>query len=260
MKKLALLIVYLPFICTSFCQYPEIHYERIFNQPGMNDNGIGCLLQDSKGFIWFGGENGLYRYDGYNIVYYRDPPGCKNCPLFAPVYDVVEDNHGMLWTISNKGIILYDPEKERSWVAYQFKSVISFNYINKTLDLMKDSRGNIWATKDYGIVRFSYKGNLNSKDIRFNKGLKNILNIDFFQLSQDTDHYKNLAIKIYEDSEENIWTGCVDGLYVLRKGDTSFYRFEMGAEIEARSDNLWIFCNRIGIRFGFVLGLITISI
>ena len=100
MKKLVLLMVFLLFICTSFSQYPEIHYERIFNQPGLNDRSIGCLLQDSRGFIWFGGEHGLYRFDGYDLVYYKDPPGCKNCPPFYPVYDVVEDNQGMLWTIS----------------------------------------------------------------------------------------------------------------------------------------------------------------
>jgi signal transduction histidine kinase/ligand-binding sensor domain-containing protein len=238
MKKLVLLTVFLPFIYTSFSQYPEIHYERIFNQPGLNDNGIGCLLQDSKGFIWFGGENGLYRFDGYNIVYYKDPPGCKNCPPFAPAYDVVEDNHGMLWTISYKGIILYDSEKERSWEAYRFKSARTLAYQIKTWDLMKDSRGNIWATKDYGIVRFSYQENFNSKDIRFNKDLKNILNIDFFNLSQDTSPDKNVAIKIYEDSEGNIWTSCVGGLYVMRKEDSSFYMLEIGVEMRARSDTI----------------------
>ncbi len=243
MKKLVLLFVFLLFICSSYSQYPEIHYERIFNQPGLNDNGIGCLLQDCKGFIWFGGENGLYRFDGYNIVYYKDPPGCKICPPFAPVYDVVEDNHGMLWTISSKGIILYDSEKERSWEAYRFKRPRLLPYNIITMDLMKDSRGNIWATKDYGVVRFSYKENSHSKDIRFNEGLKNILHIDSFQLSQETISYKNLAVKIYEDSEGNIWTGCIKGFYVMRKGDTSFYRLETGAEMRARSMLSMISCN-----------------
>ena len=213
MKKLALLTLFLPFVYTAFCQYPEIHFERIPEL--LNDHCIKCLLQDRRGFMWFGGENGLYRYDGYNIVYYKDPPGCTNCPHFYPVYDIVEDNQGMLWTISFKGITLYDPEKERSWVAYRFKSASvtgsSFSYL-KYLDLMKDSRGNIWATNDRGLIRFSYKGNGNGKEMACNKCPESFLNIDFFHLSQDTVSNQNLALKIYEDAEGNIWTGGDDGL------------------------------------------------
>ena len=218
----------------------------------MNDRSIGCLLQDSKGFIWFGGEHGLYRFDGYDLVYYKDPPGCKNCPPFYPVYDMVEDNQGMLWTISYKGIILYDPENEKSWVIYRSKSFSTHVYDIKTLDLMKDSRGNIWATNDYGLIRFSFKENFNNKIIGFDKDPKRNLSIDFFQLSQNKDYTENHALKIYEDSEGNIWTGCFDGLYVMRKGDTSFYRLETGANLncfalndilQLNKDTIFILCS-----------------
>jgi len=255
MRKLVLLNVFLLFICTIFCQYPEIHYERISDPQGLNDHWIQCLLQDRRGFIWIGGENGLYRFDGYDFVYYKDPPGCKNCPHFNPVYDVVEDNNGILWTISFGGVTLYDPEKERSFMAYRFGSASiagsSFSY-SKDMDLMKDSRGNIWATNDRGLIRFSYKENCNIKEMVFNKRPESILNINFFHLSQDTNSFKNLVLKIYEDSEGNIWTGCRDGLSVLRKGDTSFYRFEIEAEkktisrtiifdiLQQNKDTFWI--------------------
>ncbi len=240
MKKFVLLTVFLPFIFTALCQYPEIQYERFSDQKGLNDNNIKCLLQDSRGFMWVGGENGLYRYDGYNFVCYKDPPDCKNCPHFYPVHDIVEDNQGMLWTISPKGIVLFNPETERSFLILKFYQLGSpsmgdeSSYLfSKNLDLMKDSRGNIWATKDFGIVRFSYKESCTSKDIVFDKDPGRIFKIDFFQLSPDTTFYKNMPIKIYEDSEGNIWTGCYEVLYVMRKGDTSFYRLEPEAKKKA---------------------------
>jgi signal transduction histidine kinase/ligand-binding sensor domain-containing protein/DNA-binding response OmpR family regulator len=230
MRRLVLHTVFLLFIFPTFCQYPEINYERILDQQGLNDRYIKCLLQDRRGFIWIGGENGLYRFDGYDFVYYKDPPGCKNCPHFYPVYDIVEGNQGMLWTISYNGITLYCPEKERSWVAYRFKSAnaVGSSYFEGTfLDLMKDSRGNIWATNDKGLIRFSYKENFNNKEMSLDKGPGSMLNINFFHLTQNTTPAHNLACKIYEDSEGNIWTGCIDGLYVMRKQDTSFYRLEI---------------------------------
>jgi ligand-binding sensor domain-containing protein len=109
MKKLVFLTVFLPFIYSAFCQHIEIRSEQISDQQGLYDHWIKCLLQDIKGFIWIGGENGLYRFDGYNFVCYKDPPGCKNCPRFYPVYDIVEDNYNMLWTISSSGIYLCWP-------------------------------------------------------------------------------------------------------------------------------------------------------
>lgn len=142
MKNLLLLILFQLLFVTAYCQYPEIHYERISDQQGLHDHKIECILEDRRGFIWLGGENGLYRFDGYDFVYFKDPPGCKNCPHFYPVYDIVEDNLGMLWTISYGGITLYDPEKERSIMTYRFGSASvsgnSFSY-SKFMDLMKDS-------------------------------------------------------------------------------------------------------------------------
>jgi signal transduction histidine kinase/DNA-binding response OmpR family regulator/ligand-binding sensor domain-containing protein len=242
MKKLVVLSILLVFITSAFCQYTEIYYDRISDKQGLYDHWIKCFLQDSKGFIWIGGENGLYRYDGYNLVTYTDPPGCKNCPHFYPVYGVEEDTRGMLWTITFKGVTLFDPEKERSMVVYRFKSAsVSGSSFSpyKNMDLIKDSQGNIWATNDRGLIRFSYKGNWNRNDMTFDKGPNTIFNIDFFQLSQDKNSYQNTVLKIYADAEGNIWAGCADGLYVYRKGDTSFYRVEIEVE-KGISSNTYI--------------------
>ena len=239
MKKLALLAIFLPLIYTVFCQYPEIHFDQIADQMGLHDLWIKCLLQDNRGFIWIGGENGLYRYDGYNIINYKDPPGCKNCPHFYPVYDVVQDNVGMLWIISFNGVMVYDPENERSWIVHRFRSAnlssgSNFKYSRK-LDLNKDSKGDIWATGDMGLIRFSYVKDFELKKMKFEKDPEMFLNIDFFQLSTDKNPNKNIVIKIYTDAEGNIWAGCEDGLYVLRKGDTGFHRFEIEVETKAIS-------------------------
>ncbi len=120
MKKLVFLALFLPFIYKVFVSILKLILTRISDQQGLYDQWIKCLLQDRKGFIWIGGENGLYRYDGYNIVTYKDPPGCKNCPPFYPVYDMVEDGLGLLWTISYKGITVFNPENDRSWIVYRF--------------------------------------------------------------------------------------------------------------------------------------------
>ena len=239
MKKLVFLNLFLSFIFTAFCQYPGIHFDRISDENGLYDLWIKCILQDRRGFIWIGGENGLYRYDGFNIINHKEPPGCNNCPHFYPVYDLVEDSLGMIWTISYNGIIVYDPENERSWVALRFGSAgaisgRSFMY-NRKLDLNMDSSGNIWATGENGLIRFSYKKDVSLKDIKSGEDPENFLKIEFLKLSPGKNPYKNSVIKIYPDSEGNIWAGCEDGLYVMRMGDSGFHRLEIKTEIKALS-------------------------
>jgi signal transduction histidine kinase/DNA-binding response OmpR family regulator/ligand-binding sensor domain-containing protein len=238
MRKLLVVGICLSLFYKAFSQSPERYFERISDQQGLHDLWINCLLQDKKGFIWIGGENGLYRFDGYNLVYIKDPPGCRNCPHFYPVYDMVEDDNGLLWTISYRGITIYDPEIERSWMAFRFNgtdSAESSFFFSKPLDLIKDFRGNIWATNENRLIRFSNNVNFEGKahDPYIDPVLK--LHTDLIELSQDTNSVNDTPLKMLSDSDGNIWVICLDALYVMRKGDTKFNRLEVPPQISSAS-------------------------
>ena len=58
-------------LCTMVCwaqQAQDMRVNRISVIDGLKSNSIYCILQDRKGFIWLGTENGLSRYDGYRFV------------------------------------------------------------------------------------------------------------------------------------------------------------------------------------------------
>lgn len=46
-----------------FAQNPSVKFERILVVQGQRLGGIHSLEQDSQGFMWFGTNDGLYRYD-----------------------------------------------------------------------------------------------------------------------------------------------------------------------------------------------------
>ena len=58
---LALAILSRPLVARS----SEIRFDRILAEKGLSQNSILCILQDSRGFMWFGTHDGLNRYDGY---------------------------------------------------------------------------------------------------------------------------------------------------------------------------------------------------
>ena len=64
----------LSFIVTvlmTILSYAEtLPFKHLLNEDGLQNNNIHCILQDQYGFIWFGNENGLQRYDGIEFNIY----------------------------------------------------------------------------------------------------------------------------------------------------------------------------------------------
>jgi len=50
---------------TSYSQ--NIRFEQLSLDDGLSQSTVNVILQDHKGFLWVGTEDGLNRYDGYNF-------------------------------------------------------------------------------------------------------------------------------------------------------------------------------------------------
>ncbi|MEZ5070730.1 MAG: response regulator [Bacteroidales bacterium] len=134
-------------------QQREVQFDRISVEEGLFDHSINCISQDRTGFIWIGGSDGLYKYDGYEITNFQYQPNDNRYPYFKEVYKIREDRDGYLWVLSETGIILFDPLKDRSVLVYAYvneKKSIEDNY---TPDLIIDREGSIWATYREGVLK-----------------------------------------------------------------------------------------------------------
>ena len=46
-------------------------YRSYQTDDGLSHNGVWAVMQDSRGFLWFGTNDGLNRFDGLNFKVYR---------------------------------------------------------------------------------------------------------------------------------------------------------------------------------------------
>jgi hypothetical protein len=73
-------------------------FEYVSGQPGLPRSRVWCIEQDRAGFMWFGTENGLYKYDGYQAtVFTADPAGGGRTLRSDDITDVHADRQGRLW-------------------------------------------------------------------------------------------------------------------------------------------------------------------
>ncbi|PCK09282.1 MAG: hypothetical protein COA42_04560 [Alteromonadaceae bacterium] len=105
--------------------------------------GILAMAQDGEGFLWFGGRNGLLRYDGYEFKAYQHHPEQSGTLNHNFVTSLLFDSQQRLWVGSHQGLNLYDPIQDR------FTS-ISASHPELEIDtieaLYEDAEKSLWIT------------------------------------------------------------------------------------------------------------------
>jgi PAS domain S-box-containing protein len=80
-----------------------VKFKKITTKDGLSQSSVLCILQDSEGYMWFGTEDGLNRYDGYDFIIYR-PESDNPCSLSSNrIFALYEDHRGTLWIGTNGG-------------------------------------------------------------------------------------------------------------------------------------------------------------
>ena len=49
----------------------KLNFKHYSINQGLSQSSVLCILQDSKGFLWFGTRDGLNKFDGKNFTHYR---------------------------------------------------------------------------------------------------------------------------------------------------------------------------------------------
>ncbi|MCP4216328.1 MAG: SpoIIE family protein phosphatase [bacterium] len=112
MKKIitALLLVLVSSVLTG---NQSIRFKHISLNDGLSQNSVYCIFQDSKGFLWFGTQDGLNKYDGYSFKVYKNDPDNKNSISSNWVTNIGEDSIGNLWiALRNGDLNRFDPVTE----------------------------------------------------------------------------------------------------------------------------------------------------
>src|SRR5258708_1973851 len=107
----------IPFVISSIsflhAQEPRIGFERVSITQGLSQSEVNCILRDRQGFMWFGTQDGLNRYDGYTFTVYRHNPSDSNSISDNYVTALFEDGKGNLWIGTQNGLNEFNPERGR---------------------------------------------------------------------------------------------------------------------------------------------------
>ena len=113
---------------------------------------VFAITQDSKGFLWIGGKNGIARYDGYRFHRYLNSAADPHSLTSNYVRDILEDSHGDLWIATENGGVLRLNRDHDNFDRVENSSEVIASVEGRTFNhIFEDRQGNVWFAGAYGI-------------------------------------------------------------------------------------------------------------
>lgn len=177
----------------SFRQVPLSNKKIPIKQP-ISQARITDILEDQRGFMWFATNDGLNRYDGYEIKIFRHSDSDTNSISNSQVFKLLEDKDGFIWIVTAAGIDKFDPYQELFYHCRFTKPINNRPDIN---DISFDKDQNLWLGTTNGLYLIKYHS-LEMKPIE--------LDISFM-------HVESLKV----DHQNQLWIGS--GSYIINRYD-----------------------------------------
>ena len=216
----------------------DIRFGRISVEDGLSQNAVNCICQDSKGFLWFGTQDGLNRYDGYNFIIYKHDPQDQSTLSDNFISDILEDRAGILWIGTQSGGLNRFDRNSGRFIRYTSNSDNSHGLgHNRVNAIYEDQAGILWIGTFSGLNAYDHKNE------RFTLYTHDPANP--FSLSC------NQVTAIYEDRTGVLWIGTEGGgLNRFDRKDGRFVNFvHDAADLHSLGNNYinCIFEDRSGI-------------
>ncbi|MBD8347572.1 two-component regulator propeller domain-containing protein [Dysgonomonas sp. HGC4] len=109
------------------------------------------ILQDSKGFMWFGTRNGLNRFDGYNFDVFITDAEDNSSISDNHILCMTEDNNQNLWIGTNNGLNCLNPSTNKFKRYYLEPNNKNSLYHNTILSIFFDDQNNLWVGTNQGL-------------------------------------------------------------------------------------------------------------
>lgn len=234
------------------------YFEYLTIAQGLSHNTVHAVLQDRHGFMWFGTENGLNKYDGYSFKVYAS--GLPSDPQFEgrSVTALMEDQAGNLWAgTQNSGINLLSAQTGRfeNLRHHPLFKPLSHAWVYR---LFQDRQGRIWVgTMGQGAFLYQPKTQTLQHFRYQNSSLSNDYVLDFAEdtegniwavtggtgisrFSSQKNRFENLSLDptgktellnfrktLLADPQGYLWIGTErQGLFKYRISDRSFQVFD----------------------------------
>jgi len=196
-----------------FAQTPSIRFASLSLEDGLSQATVTAVVQDPAGFMWFGTQDGLNRYDGYRFIHLKhdpnDPASLRNDSIFSLHLDA----NGDIWIgTEGGGISRWDAQNETLRHLDEASNAPAGLATERVRVITRDTSGYLWiGLHDSGLYRFD----------QTNNEWKH-----FTTAADDPNSLSDNRVRaIHQDRTGRLWVGTRAGLNLYDSSTGSFTRF-----------------------------------
>lgn len=177
-------------------------------EDGLSHNSVWSVMQDSKGFMWFGTNDGLNRFDGKTFKVYKNIPGDTLSLGSSFIHTIKELKNGLFLIGTKQGLYRFDRNNER-FESLRLEKIKGANIVVN--NIMEDSEGDIWiACHGQGIYVLS-------PELKIKK--------HYYANSSESGMPSNFIWTLIQDRNGIVWIGSDgEGLIKLDPKEEKFTR------------------------------------
>lgn len=181
-----------------------VSFEHISIEQGLSQSSVFAIAQDHQGFLWFGTQDGLDRYDGYSFRVFRNDPSDSTTVSYNDISRLMVARDGAVWVGTlGGGVSVYSQITGRFTQYHHIHGDPHTLSNNNVHALYQDRTGTIWVGTEDGLDRFD------STDRSFRR---------YFLHGTDKDTTREQYISsVYEDRDGRLWIGSINGADILNE-------------------------------------------
>ena len=131
--------------CAAIGAYGAVDFTRLTNRNGLSNSQVNAIFKDQQGYVWFGTQSGLDRFDGFRMKAFLYDDGNPNSIPNNSVDEIQQAIDGSLWIHTSVGYCIYQYDKERfdrkpeDWLK-------NIGVDGPPYKLLIDSKKNMWMS------------------------------------------------------------------------------------------------------------------
>ena len=138
MRQIILILIYIVIIIFRISGQTIYESVSVNTLNGLSQNDVSTILQDSKGFMWIGTNDGLNKYDGYSFTHF-DVSNTNNTFSASIIGALVEDINQNIWIGTGKeGLYCFQPKNET------FQTILDERFTGGISKLSVDVNNKLW--------------------------------------------------------------------------------------------------------------------
>ncbi len=204
----------------------KLKFRDVINESGARVESTLAMYQDELGYVYLGSQSGLYVYNGYEYVVYKNDPLDPSSISGNWITEISVDRKGEIWVGTKSGLNRYD-RITGGFVRYRHdqsdETSLSNDYVKS---IVEDNNGTLWIGTRSGVCRYDPESDAFRR---------------YPHSTSDEFKVEDLVLTTYVDRYGLVWVGTEgNGVFSLNpvSGKSSHFRYEEDDPNSLSSNNV----------------------